>query len=160
MSETNEYKVQRKHTWPKGPWDNEPDKLVWKTKAGLPGMIVRNGVGALCGYAAVAKGHPLFEVPYSRGEDYSESPEGRFEVHGGITYSDKCAGHICHVPEPGEPDDVWWFGFDCAHSGDFCPGMHGAFGVLQGRSLESYKDIEYVKAEVEKLAEQLAAVTS
>lgn len=33
-------------------------------------------------------------------------------VHGGLTYSDRCHDDICHVPAPGEPDDVWWFGFD------------------------------------------------
>lgn len=158
MSENNE-RVIDKSTWGNGPWQNEPDKLNWKTEAGLPGMIVRNGSGALCGYVAVAKGHPLFEVAYNAGDDYSASPEGTLEVHGGITYSNKCAGHICHVPEPGEPDDVWWFGFDCAHSGDFCPSFGRMMpGILQTRFHESYKDIAYVRAEVEKLAKQLAAM--
>ena len=27
------------------------------------------------------------------------------------------ASFICHIPGPGRPKDVWWFGFDCAHSG-------------------------------------------
>lgn len=138
--------------WPSGPWDGEPDKLNWRTQVGLPGMITRNRMGALCGYVAVNPGHPLY------GQNY-EVPS--VHVHGGLTYSNVCAGHICHVPEPGEPDDVFWFGFDCNHSGDLAPSTlalaakDDRFAVMEW---EVYKDIDYVRAEVESLAEQLKAV--
>ncbi len=157
--------------WPAGPWDDEPDKLVWTTKTGLPGMLVRNGAGALCGYVAVLPGHKLHGVRYNQApadpdfvgppreyawEDYGDTPEGMFTVHGGLTYSDSCAGSICHIPEPGEPDDVWWFGFDCAHSGDDYPANYsGPFARRYGNSSEQYKTVAYVQAEAEKLAEQL-----
>lgn len=59
---------------------------------------------------------------------------------------------VCHLPEPGEPDRVWWFGFDCAHLGDIIPGMDNRYG-------SSYEDCywtaEEVKKEVTKLALQL-----
>lgn len=122
-----------------GEWSGEPDRVEWKTKAGLPALILRNGSGAWCGYVAVDSSH----------RDY-QNTHPDVEVHGSVTYTDKCRGAICHVPKPGEPDDVWWIGFDCAHSGDVVP-AHGPFSPY-----DSYKDAHYVVREVESLASQLA----
>jgi hypothetical protein len=59
-----------------------------------------------------------------------------------------------HVPEPGTSDDVWWFGFDCAHLGDLAPGMlRAGFDGFQG---DVYRDVNYVAREVTSLAAQLA----
>ena len=141
--------------WDDGPWTNEPDREQWKTKSGLPGLIVRNSLGALCGYVAVTKDHPAFRKNY---DDVDVS------VHGGLTYANACNGAICHVPEPGEPDDVWWLGFDCCHLGDMHP-AETKFEKLPGwpkrpASLTrgSYRDMIYVRAEVESLADQLSAM--
>src|SRR4051812_44340660 len=112
--EYREYKTVDKSTWGPGDWQDEPDKVQWQDEAtGLPCLIVRGPSGALCGYVGVAEGHPLFAKEYSSAD---------VEVHGGLTFADFCqqttneARHVCHVPAPGEPDHVWWFGFDCAHS--------------------------------------------
>ena len=106
-------------SWGSGPWDGEPDKVSWTdTATGRPCLAVRGPVGAWCGYVAVDPGHPL------HGRDY-EVPN--VDVHGGLTYADSCqerateAEGVCHVPQPGQPHDVWWFGFDCAHLGDLWP---------------------------------------
>lgn len=126
--------------WEPGPWDNEPDKIVGTDDAtGLPMMIIRNTIGALCGYVGVNEGHSLF------GKSYMDLD---LQVHGGLTFANKCSGHICHVPEAGQPDHVWWLGFDCAHAFDQAPGMRFAID-------DEYRDIEYVKAECAKLAQQL-----
>ena len=61
---------------------------------------------------------------------------------------------ICHLPEEGEPERVWWFGFDCSHAGDVSPGYDRSYNSYD----ESYRDIEYVKREVTNLAAQLAAL--
>lgn len=127
--------------WPAGPWDGEPDRKEWRYK-GLPCLIVRNRFGALCGYVGVSPGHPWHEKPY---QDIDA------DVHGRLTYSDSCAegGPICHVPLPGEPDTVWWLGFDCAHYQDVSPGFrHVSLGG------EVYRDIAYVTGEVQGLADQ------
>jgi hypothetical protein len=176
MSNETEWKVERPDWWPDGPWMTEPDKVNWKTKAGLPGMIVRSKSGHLCGYVAVAKGHPCygrdFTSDHERNEDgdpdYDRpiaNPVHDLRVHGGITYAAACAGAICHVPEPGEPDDVWWLGFDCIHSGDWNPSAMAPY--LRDRRMpgeapwpELYRDISYVTGEVETLAEQLATMTN
>ena len=45
--ETIEYKAHNRADWPKGKWDNEPDKIQWQdptTK--LPCLMVRNSMGA------------------------------------------------------------------------------------------------------------------
>jgi hypothetical protein len=70
---------------------------------------------------------------------------------------------ICHLPAPGEPDHVWWLGFDCAHAGDFSPAYtrHGEHAIpcsWNASGYEEYRDQAYVQAEVRSLARQLAAL--
>lgn len=143
-----------RETWPPGPpWDNEPDREEFE-HAGLPCIVNRATAGAWCGYVAVPPGHPF------HGKDYNHEDVEGLDVHGGLTYANACQGKICHVPKPGEPDDVWWFGFDCNHYRDVAPGML-AFGMEHGLTsgLDGiYRDIHYVKAETKQLAEQLAKV--
>jgi hypothetical protein len=163
--------------WGSGPWDDEPDKMQWTDAAtGLPCMIHRNQFGAWCGYVGVGPTHPAHG---KTGDDLDLS------AHGSVNFADRCDPHfnpetgqgVCHLPEPGEPDDVWWLGFDCAHAWDFVPGMAALmrpdpFDVAIGdpssvrrdnlqrvyRSMMSndvYRDIAYVRAECALLAAQL-----
>lgn len=62
--ETREWSYTDKSEWGPGPWQHEPDKAQWTTASGLPGLIVRNPSGALCGYVGVDSGHALFGVAY------------------------------------------------------------------------------------------------
>lgn len=155
--ETIEKAFVDKSSFGPGPWEGEPDKIQFPDPAtGLPCLIVRNKrFGHLCGYVGVSEGHPLFEKLYP--EIYDEN----LEVHGGITFSEFCVPDekehgICHTPGPGEPDKVWWFGFDCAHGCDISPGIL-ASGILGGalEKFASYKGIGYVKAQCARLAKQL-----
>ena len=114
-----------------------------------------------------------YRVPHERIHSLKEYTIRRLKR--GITYADECAGNICHVPREGEPEHVWWFGFDCGHVGDFSPEMddpesdhnqkmdalypdwnarHAAYSANK-----VYRDIDYVKAETERLAEQLRELT-
>lgn len=150
--ETKEYTTIDKTGWRHGEWLSEPDKIQWQDEATkLPCLIVRGPLGALCGYVGVASGHPCFEVEYD-GVDV--------DVHGGLTFSEFCREGaeehgICHAPGPGEPDRVWWLGFDCGHSCDIIPQADWSFD--RGMP-SSYRDIAYVKRECTRLAAQLAAV--
>jgi hypothetical protein len=138
--------------WPPGPWDNEPDRIEWIDEAtGQPCLMRRNGWGAWCGYTAVNPGHPLHGVDYS---ELWERHDPQLDVHGGITYTAFCHGEICHIPQPGEPDDVFWWGFDCAHGFDLAPGLVAKGYALGGR--EAYRDVAYVREQVTSLARQLA----
>ena len=64
---------------------------------------------------------------------------------------------VCHTPARGEPDSVWWLGFDCNHSGDKAPARDRTFPSSFG---ESYKTWGYVEMEVRDLAKQLGAMTA
>jgi hypothetical protein len=157
-----EYRTRDKTGWGDGPWNDEPDKLQWVDEAtGLDCLIVRGPVGALCGYVGVPAEHPWHGIDYG-GLDA--------DVHGGLTYSDRCqegddeSKGICHVPPPGRPVDVWWFGFDCAHSGDVAPTMDmhmresGRMPIHEPYA--AYRTVGYVQRECARLAEQLAAIPS
>ena len=147
-----EYYTIDKSKWGQGEWSHEPDKAQWQDKdTGLPCLAVRHtSCGHWCGYVGVVKDHPYFQ------KDYNDCD---VDVHGGLTFASLCDHKekpetgVCHIPEPGEDDHVWWLGFDCAHLGDLCP----AYDYTHNYS--SYKDLGYVKYQCEQLARQLYALT-
>lgn len=152
------YHTQDKTSWLRGPWDAEPDKAQWTDPAtNLPCLIVRGPMGALCGYVGVSPDHPWF----GRGYDDCQAASGDYvEVHGGLTYANHCRpgpedSAICHVPDEGQPDNIWWLGFDCSHSGD----MYGMNlpELLWDRD-NPYRDFAYVQHECTQLAAQAAEV--
>jgi hypothetical protein len=170
------YKYEyNKSDWVDGPWKEEPDLVEWTDKeTGYDCLILRSTVaGALCGYVAIKRGHPYYE------KDFMDDSID-VEVHGGLTYSNYCQGHICHKKDDVEP--VWWLGFDCAHCYDLMPKITtelkniraqnnsetkllDATERLLGTQLpeffgldkqwEIYRDIPYVINEVLALAQQL-----
>lgn len=147
MTLPKEHQQIDRSDWPAGPWDDEPeDRIEWRAY-GLPCLMRRNHMGAWCGYAAVPPDHPY----YSNGED----PE--VAVHGGITYSGLCHGDICHVPLPGETDNVKWFGFDCGHAGDLTPHIARIFSIEEPPFADGweYRNRDYVRQQTELLAEAL-----
>jgi hypothetical protein len=53
----------------------------------------------------------------------------------------------------------WWFGFDTGHAGDLSPSIVATMkthGIVIASKHDTYKTIDYVIGEVNKLAEQLA----
>jgi hypothetical protein len=151
--------VRDKSKWPRGAWDSEPDKIQWPDEVtGMPCLIVRSPSGALCGYVGVSPDNKFYHMGY-------DDVDGKIEVHGGLTFADECqpnadeARHICQRPGPGAPDHVWWFGFDCAHAGDFCPAYErmSDLGIPTGwGGVVEYRDVEYVASQCAALATQLA----
>ena len=138
--------VVDKASWGRGPWDAEPDKVQWQDRVTkLPCLAVRQPSGGhWCGYVGVSKGHP----------SYGCMDEDLADVHGGITYGNHCMpgsdeDSVCHIPDEGETDDVWWLGFDCAHSFDLSPGWP------YGRDINTYRTLSYVKEQCGKLAGQI-----
>lgn len=141
----------------------------WITDAGLPAVIIIGSGGARCGYVAVPETSPLFGVKYnaqipqitkemteqatlgtkspllaftaSCGADDADSLRRSLDividVHGGLTYSGTSDGYPVKLSEPG-----WWFGYDCAHSGDTHTGGQSNW---------------YCRKQCEDLAKQLAA---
>lgn len=180
-----------KSQWGNGPWQQEPDQLRWVDKAtGYTCVILRAmEIGHLCGYVGVMPNHPAHGLHYNgctteeaeasnaafraamRKWDRTElstldglppRPEvvegigngiADITVHGGLTYS---GGNLL-----GQESDTWWFGFDCAHAGDLCPGMQATLReighikeVYPGYE-DIYRTVDYVRAECVSLALQL-----
>lgn len=135
-----------------GPWKTEPHRVEFR-HAGLDCLMVRTAMGAWCGYVGVPKAHADFGKEYGALED--------IDVHGGLTYGRECQGVVCHAVDN---DDTarWWFGFDCAHFCDTVPKIEGLMASMKPTFFEGhtwapkYRDLAYVRAEVESLANQLA----
>ena len=123
-----------KSQWAKGVWDDEPDMLEGiDDDTGYPVQIIRNFMGALCGYLVIPKSHPYFN-----------SHEYGVDVHGGITYEEELF----------KQDDIM-IGFDCNHVGDASPYM---IGMKHTSPSDIYRDIAYVKAQVASLAKQFKSM--
>lgn len=139
-----------KSEWGDGPWNEEPDREDFE-HAGFACLALRSHHGNWCGYVGVPPGHPAY------GEKYDDV---NVDVHGGLSYGRKCDPPICHVPKPGESDDVWWLGFDCSHAWDLSPGVNATLRIHgireEPRDWEVYRNLEFVKGEIRSLAEQLA----
>lgn len=127
----------------------------WSFAGLLCAVVQAREGGHRCGYVRVPAGHPM------HGKSY-EDPN--VEVHGGLTFAEI---------EPCEHEDGtgYWFGFDCAHSGDanYDPDNLPAHEVEFRRKYpelhtSAYRLSEHfwtqaeVERETERLAEQLAAV--
>jgi hypothetical protein len=150
------------------PWLTEPDFLEFEYM-GYPCSIRRNSpdIGTLCGYVGITAHNPYFGKSYS--DDYTydedeltvlESPKVYdLDVHGGITYNE--AGRdlqdqphsLAQYDKDGNV--LWWLGFDCAHSGDYAPHMDALVGTGPQYG-QTYKDINYVNAQIKQLVHQLA----
>lgn len=117
------------------PWENEPD-LVQFESHGFPCVIRRvEGLGHLCGYIG---------VPKELEQDYYDEFEPK--VHGGWTYiEDRFPG--------AEPDGRYWYGFDCAHSGDLVP-KYAESGNILGTG--TYRTVDFVRGELERVAGEVA----
>ncbi len=132
-----------------GPWCEEPDRIEWRAH-GLPCLMFRNPkYGHWCGYVGVPPEHLLHAKTNARFQSVE------------VDYAEHCAGSICHVPEPGEPNHIFWFGFSCSHYEDLSPGLHITIAELPDELLETltYRDEAYVKKMVSSLCEEIASAT-
>lgn len=144
-----------KATWGPGPWQSEPDRVDWRAH-GFPCFVQRAwATGAWCGYAGVTEDHPLY------GMDLFEVP---LLSHCGVTFAEPSQGAIAYEPWPGEPEVVWWFGFDCAHGFDVAPALNARLDALgldrrpEMRRHQKYRHVGYATLRVYELAAQLDAL--
>lgn len=163
---TAEYRdIDAKTDWGDGPWQQEPDIMLWVDPlSGIQCMVARAHGGHLCGYVGLPPGHPL------HGEEASHV---EFRAHGGINFARGFPLSSFRVDPPlTDSTEYWWLGFDCGHSWDYSPAVAAHFKQLAaqtGRALFSqlpgfceprgYCIIEYVKEEVTDLAAQIHAAT-
>lgn len=166
----DQFDLVSREGWGPGPWDGEPDRREWVHGEFLCQVNRTSWSGHLCGYVGVEEHHPLHGKDYSDRvpltqeigdkeinldhqsavdvflEACGEHEEGTISLslasgaHGGLTYAGEFAS--------GEWSGYWFFGFDCAHSGDGQPGRQGDPLFGQGE----YRALGYVQREVTKLA--------
>jgi len=156
-------------------WDNEPDFLDWEHNGFTCRVQRQIQSKALNGYVVIPAGHPLHGVGYADHlppvlmamvDKTMNGPIGKrsaiqlfcmsgnaaragdqFNVHGGVTYSGACYWL------PKDTDQGFCYGFDCSHCDDLAPGYSFS---MDG----TYRNLAYVKAECESLADQLAEAAS
>ena len=118
--------------------------------------------------------HPWHGVGYDNVRmDDEEEADSYVQVHGGLTFADKCqksinpSAGVCHVQESGDERNIWWLGFDCAHCYDVMPAMAALTSPMTALMTAPsfgdftdtvYRDLDYVKNECAGLAVQAASV--
>ena len=151
-------------------WLEETNIKKWMHK-GLHCLIIRHpDAGHLCGYVQIPKGHILYNHGYTeylpqvlmrKWKKIRQGNVGKrgaidifcqdrdhptcgffFDVHGGITLSGKPKGE----------QKGFWYGFDCGHSGDLSPFYEVS---EEYKKYNTYRNMDYVTAETERLAEQI-----
>ncbi|MGF6877347.1 hypothetical protein [Paraburkholderia sp. MM5477-R1] len=170
------------------PWETEPHEAAFIAN-GLQCFMMRNDMQVWCGYVGVPASHVLYELdrldlvpfpetwrdrhvlPDEQGivnvflsmfrDARNEIPESHaplamvLSAHGGLSFS----GRLSSWP------DLWFFGFDCGHAGDYSPGLHQVLlgsGYLQrgpdfaGPLFSTYRTFDYVQSEVISLSDQIA----
>lgn len=150
----------------------------WTTKAGFRAVIVLPDIGHHCGYVGIPPSHPLHGKNYgdvcdclvfpsdesmgkrgvipifcSNGE---ATPDAVFDVHGGINFSGGDSDY------PAKSTDLWWFGYDCGHSGDgrsesYLKTMEERYPnqPFMWTDRGVFRDVDYCISECESLAQQL-----
>ena len=127
-----------------------------KQYKGVDYIVTIGPLGSYVAYIKIPDEHPWNKLVDKKREvgslereisvGYEDIP---LDVHGGLTF----AGFF------EEERNIWWFGFDCAHSQDFSPGIAS---MLRSSGLpsphETYRDLNYVKKECIGLASRLAEV--
>jgi len=104
------------------------------TKSGLSAVVALKGhiLNFYCGYVAVERGHPLFGM-------CEDDVNDLVSVHGGVTFSGGSEASSVQSDE-----SRWWFGFYC----------------MLGTNSMGLKDEQFVIAECESFARQLAKLSS
>lgn len=91
--------------------------------------------GSLCGFIGVPKGHPAYE---------NDSVWDEIPVHGGWT-PQSTVNALTR-----DHKDHYWKRFDCDHASDYKPYRDSRAGAP-----ENYKNIDFVKAEIERVCDKL-----
>jgi hypothetical protein len=178
--ETKQYWTLDTSDLPQGEWMHEPDKKQWEDpETGLPCLALRGRIVAWCGYVGIDDTHPFY------GLHYEDIPS--LDAHGGVTYSGPGWGHG-KAEEINDPDfrdralyfgidslslnvdtgsderkPLWFFGFDCAHAGDYYPlplsltNRYRNTGLFKREDWEVYKNLAFVERSVKELALDLEA---
>lgn len=143
-----------KKNFPPGVWLREPDFVKWKAY-GLECVAIRDmTLGMWRGFVGVPSTHKAFSKKY---EDIINEEWGlSLNVHGGISLTGKLPTKYKDLNK-----DVWWIGFACTHGEDLMPLVKIDRSdplMAQIVNMQSYKDIKFVRKEINILAKQLCRI--
>jgi hypothetical protein len=125
------------------PWLSEPDSWLHIDDDGLVLAAVRAGVGWWRGYLGI---HKAMDRNRLRG----------IRAHGGLTYKKAespdslTTTMLMALSVSGYEMPVFWIGFDCGHRGDLVPEHGWSEGI--------YRDLEFVRGEIQRMADQVRAL--
>jgi hypothetical protein len=114
-------------------WELEPDEATFVSHGYWCEVKRHPELGHLCGYVLMGAHHPL-----------ASETEPDLAVHGGITYNSGTK-----------------MGFDCGHTGDISPYLATRYGLRNYSDPnyhERYRNMAFVKGQLENLAAQLREV--
>lgn len=143
-----------KKNFPPGDWMKEPDYCEWVQNE-LTCLALRDmKLGMWRGFVALTKEHVYFgkTLQHIVNEELFEY----LDVHGGISVAGKLPPKYKELNK-----DRWWMGFECALGEDLLPlAKLDVNDALQASVLEqqTYKDIHFVRREINYLAKKLAKV--
>jgi len=135
-----------KRGWPRGPWDDEPDLVLFTTTT-RPRMrchVMRDAdSGAWGGYVLVAKKHPL------HGFDLNEERVRALKVFNGVS----CAEHDLSTSS-------WCLGFTSHVHNDYCPGwkaqmLHAVTDIVRRADLGDLPNLAIPAVAVEAARRRL-----
>ncbi len=138
--------LETAHRWGPGPWNAEPDEVVWDIAPAGAGqtqylcvLLRSSATGAWHGYVGLPEHHPWMGCA-------PHYPD--VKVHGGLTHP---GGYELRSERNAIWCASWWIGFDCAHAEDRIPADH------PGRPGGTYRTMSFAKNECELLAAQASA---
>lgn len=140
---------ENRHRWGPGPWQQEPDH-AYASHAGLPYQLHRSVFSWWTGLVGLPRSHRLC------GEDGSVIAS-MVDVKGRIELAYWAGGHSCTPPDNCS-SGTWWVHMELNLYGQ-APADYGPLlraGTLNGTW--RYWTLEEARAEVQRLAEQLAAL--
>lgn len=144
-----------KQSFPPGKWLNEPDLCYWEHK--LPCLAIRDmGMGSWKGFVAVDGYHPYCSVPIDALIKIPNAMEIFFSVHGGLSGAGKLPAKYKEFAK-----NFWWIGIETSHGGDLQPllKLEGSEAdVAKMTSNQTYKDLQFIRRETNKLANLLAKI--
>ena len=147
-----------KSEWGDGPWQFEPDELIWTDeRTGLECRIIRTmHTGCLCGYVGIPPTHPYFGWGYSddiaidektdvegieMGKDIGFLDAFIYALDGGNKHGTIPLGMTLHahngitwageIPKGEDHREQWWFGFDCGHCDDIAPAIEALLDMIE-----------------------------